>query len=91
MFGGTGADYFFYAAAAESSLATYDSIRDFETGADKINLAAVRTGASDTWRTVGAYGNTYLFVDLGGNGTDDMLIELVGVTSVSGSDIIWGG
>lgn len=91
LFGGADADIFFYGAAGDSTLSAFDSIRDFQTGVDRVNLSAVRTGASDTLRFTQAGGNTYLYIDLGGNGTDDMLIEFVGVTTVSQSDLIWGG
>jgi len=48
----------------------------------------VRTGASDAFGIAYLNGGSFLFVDLGGNGTNDMLIQLAGTTLVA-SDIRW--
>ncbi len=60
MEGGAGADRFRFGAAAHSALGAFDTIRDFETGLDRIDLTAIDanilTGARDTFRFVGAAG-----------------------------------
>ena len=83
-----GADTFVYRASSDSTLAGADVITDFVSGMDRIDLTAVRTGASDTFGIAYLNGGSFLFVDLGGNGTNDMLIQLAGTTLVA-SDIRW--
>ena len=63
---------------------------DFQVGVDKIDLSAVHTSPSDTFYFTTSGGSTYLHVDLGGNGSDDMLINIFQVTGVTNADVIWG-
>ncbi|WGM47794.1 hypothetical protein KOAAANKH_02679 [Brevundimonas sp. NIBR10] len=88
LFGEGGADTFVYRAASDSTVAAADTIFGFVSGTDRLDLSAVRTGASDTYGIAYANGGSFLFVDLGGNGTNDMLIQLAGTTLVA-SDIRW--
>ena len=90
LFGGAGADVFQYRTAAESTAnaAGSDTIFDMVSGVDKIDLRAVRTGASDAFGIAYLNGSSFLFVDLGGNGVNDMLIQLTNVTLLA-SDILW--
>ena len=88
LFGEGGADTFVYRAASDSSVAAADTIFGFVSGSDRIDLSAVRTGASDAFGIAYLSGGSFLFVDLGGNGTNDMLIQLAGTTLVA-SDIRW--
>jgi Ca2+-binding RTX toxin-like protein len=90
LYGGAGADTFVYLAASDAAPATLDAIMDFEIGVDKIDLIAIRTGASDRFSFTTSGGNTYLHVDLGGNGSDDLLINIFGVTGVTAGDVLWG-
>ena len=89
MFGDAGADIFIYTAASDSTAAAADGIFGFVSGEDQIDLRAVRTGAQDTFGIAYLSGGSYLFVDLGGNGTSDMVIGLAG-TTLRATDIIWG-
>jgi len=89
MFGDAGADTFIYLAASDSTVAAADGIFGFVSGLDKLDLTRVRTGAADTFGIAYISGGSYLFVDLGGNGTNDMVIGLAGTTLVT-SDIVWG-
>lgn len=89
LWGGSGADRFFYGAASDSSVSAADTIFDFVAGVDKIDLQSVRAGSSDAYGYVVSGGATFLFVDLGGNGVNDMLIQLSGVTNFQASDLIW--
>jgi serralysin len=89
LYGGTGADTFVYLAASDAAPAALDAIMDFEIGVDIIDLMAVRTGSSDTFQLIESGGNTFLHVDLGGDGNDDMLINIFGVTGVTANDIFW--
>ncbi|WP_395647711.1 FG-GAP-like repeat-containing protein [Terricaulis sp.] len=43
--GGAGADVFVYRAATDSSAASFDTIADFETGVDRIDLTAIAPSA----------------------------------------------
>lgn len=88
LFGEGGADTFVYRAASDASVAAADTIFGFVSGSDRLDLSAVRTGASDTFGIAYLNGGSFLFVDLGGNGTNDMLIQLAGTTLVA-SDIRW--
>lgn len=88
LFGGAGADTFRFTASSDSTVASADTIFDFVSGADKIDLTAVRTGDQDTFGIVQAGDASYLFVDLGGDGTHDMLIQVVGTLAVE--DVVWG-
>ncbi|WP_166037291.1 M10 family metallopeptidase C-terminal domain-containing protein [Sphingosinicella sp. YJ22] len=58
--GGTGADIFRFTAAAHSAVGAFDTARDFETGLDTIDLAAIDanslTGARDSFLFIGAAG-----------------------------------
>jgi serralysin len=90
MWGGAGADTFVYTSASESTRGqTMDAILDFQVGIDHIDLSAVHTGANDSFSFSQINGNTFLHVDLGGNGTEDMMINLYGVTGVTNADVIW--
>ena len=88
MFGDGGADTFVYLSASDSTAAASDGIFGFVSGTDRLDLRAVRTGAADTFGIAYLSGGSYLFVDLGGNGTSDLVIGLAGTTLVA-SDILW--
>ncbi|WP_380787019.1 Calx-beta domain-containing protein [Sphingomonas sp. R86521] len=89
LFGGAGADTFRYTQAADSTVASYDVIADFETGVDRIDLLAVRTGAADSFSITHFGGLSYVDVDLGGDGTIDMHIGFLGEQVVAPTDILW--
>jgi len=88
LFGDAGFDTFVYAAASDSTQAAADGIFGFVSGEDRIDLRAVRTGASDSFGIAYLSGGSFLFVDLGGNGTNDMVIGLAN-TTLRASDILW--
>jgi predicted extracellular nuclease len=90
LFGGAGADIFRYTQAADSTLTSRDLIIDFETGVDRIDLTAARTGAADTFGITHSGGLSYLDVDLGGDGTTDLHIAFLGEQVVAPADILWG-
>ena len=101
LFGGNNAggtdsagDFFIYALASDSTATATDKILGFEVGLDKINLTGVRTGASDLFALgVTPNGTDVLQVDLGGNGSIDMMIVISVSASTSGhltsGDILW--
>jgi Ca2+-binding RTX toxin-like protein len=89
LYGGAAADRFVYENASDAAPANLDAIMDFQIGVDKIDLTDVRTGASDTFSFTTSGGNTFLHVDLGGNGSDDLLINIYQVTGVTAGDILW--
>ncbi|MBJ7485622.1 M10 family metallopeptidase C-terminal domain-containing protein, partial [Brevundimonas sp.] len=79
---------FVYVAASDSTVAAADGIFGFVSGQDRIDLTGVRTGASDAFGIAYLGTGSFLFVDLGGNGTNDMLIQLAD-THLLASDIRW--
>ena len=87
MTGGAGADLFKYYAASESTLSRYDVITDYQRGVDVIDLRQV-SGATNMKVGIAYQGaDAFLFVDIDGNGTNDMLIGFRGVSALSLSDI----
>ena len=88
LFGGAGADTFRYDRVSDSTSGAADIIYDFISGTDRIDLTAVRTGASDTFGIAYLNGASFLFVDLGGNGSNDMVIGLTN-TTLRTSDVNW--
>jgi Ca2+-binding RTX toxin-like protein len=88
LFGGAGTDTFKYLAATDSTVAAPDTIFDFQTGIDKIDLTGVHATG------VGSYGiaytstGSYLFVDVNGDGVNDMLIQFTN-PNLHTSDILF--
>ena len=87
-------DRFVYTSVLDSTVAAPDVIYGFEIGVDKIDLTALRTGASDQLHFgVTANGTNVLQVDLGGDGTIDAQIIVSRASStpayLSASDIYW--
>jgi serralysin len=89
IWGGAGADIFRYLAASDSNSAATDTIFDFQSGVDKIDLSALRTGASDALGVANSGGSTFIFVDLHGDGVGDMTIQLSGAASITSSDYLF--
>ena len=102
--GGSGADLFVYTAAAQSSVASPDTILDFNPlEGDVLAFAGMGTGGSFRWRGSlaftsqgGAEGrfdevNKTLFVDLNGDGQADMAFLLPNFSSASFSaqSVVW--
>lgn len=87
--GGAGADVFRFTAGADSTVAAGDLITDFQVSVDKLDLTGARTSVTDRYGYVASGGATFLFVDLGGDGVNDMLISLLGVTTLQASDILF--
>lgn len=90
LYGGAGADIFRYTAATDSPLSPgqRDVITDFVTGVDRIDLSPLRTGAADVFGIAVWNGDRHLFVDLGGDGVNELQIIVVGA-ALALSDIIW--
>ncbi len=89
LYGQGGADVFKYLAATDSNAANTDSIFDFQSGVDKLDLTAVRTGASDLIGVYSTGGSTFVFVDLHGDGVGDMVIQLNGTPSITSGDYLF--
>jgi Ca2+-binding RTX toxin-like protein len=88
MYGGAGSDRFVYTAVSDSvSGANMDAILDFQVGVDKVDLSAIVTGAD----TVSLWANgdgTYVLVDQGSDGVEDMRILLYQTHGVTPADLI---
>jgi Ca2+-binding RTX toxin-like protein len=93
LYGQGGADTFKYQSASDSSSAyqagKVDSIFDFQSGVDKLDLTGVRTGASDQIGIYSTDGSTFVFVDLGGDGVNDMTLQLNGTASITSGDYLF--
>lgn len=89
LWGDAGADVFKYLAATDSNAAGTDSIFDFQSGVDKLDLSAVRTGSSDALGWISSGGSTFVFVDLHGDGVGDMVIQLTNTASITANDYIF--
>jgi len=87
LIGGGGADIFIF-YGGDSPAAGQDVIQDFTSGVDKIDLRSARTGASDVFNIVNTGAISTLFVDLGNNGTNDLIIQITN-TNIVASDILW--
>lgn len=88
LFGNGGADIFRYLTTNDSTYIAPDRIFGFETGTDLVDLSHVRRGASDRFGLAYNDGGSFLFVDIGGDGYNDMVIQFANAT-VSASDIRW--
>ena len=91
LYGGAGADIFRYTAAGDSRYGTrgLDRILDFVSGTDKIDLSTARTGQNDVFGIAYLNGDAHLFIDMGGDGFNDLEIIVTQATLLN-SDIIWG-
>ncbi|CAN7218657.1 M10 family metallopeptidase C-terminal domain-containing protein [Caulobacter sp. LjRoot300] len=93
IWGGAGADVFKYGAASDSAPgdggAGLDSIFDFQSGIDKLDLTSVHTGVNDIYGVLSSGGSTFVFVDLGGDGVGDMTIQLTNTAAVLAGDILF--
>lgn len=91
LYGGAGPDIFRYTAAGDSRYGTrgLDRILDFVSGTDKIDLSTARTGQNDVFGIAYLNGDAHLFIDMGGDGFNDLEIIVTQATLLN-SDIIWG-
>ena len=81
--GGAGADVFAFAGAAGD-----DTILDFTSGTDKIDLSAF--GISEAQVTIDTTGDHMrLFVDSDSNGSADFVITLAGALEFSSADFVF--
>ena len=102
MTGGAGADQFRFAAIADSAMATPDIVTDFAAGADLLVFTGLLQG-SFAWRGSGTFtgtgnsearfnpGGSVVQVDVNGDGTGDMAIQLSGtnLAGLSGANFLW--
>ncbi|MFT7596134.1 MAG: Ca2+-binding RTX toxin-like protein [Paracoccaceae bacterium] len=100
--GGAGADFFIFTEVTDSYLGTgADKITDFEIGTDRILLSELAT--SITFVTSGPFSGTgaevtvkddgvdsAVYVDVDGDGTRDMRIDVLGVTGLTVDDFVLG-
>lgn len=79
--GGAGADTFLYNAYEDSLATNPDHITDFQSGVDHLDLRSLHTSAADKVSTQVINGSTYLYIDHGGDGTNDFLVVLDQITA----------
>ena len=89
MSGGGGRDTFRYLVTSDSTITASDTIADFVSGDDLLDFRAFGSNAVINLGLVSATMN--VFVDVDGNGTNDMLIRLTGVTALTPNDFLFNG
>lgn len=89
LFGGAGADVFRYLGLSDSGLASADTIFDFQAGVDRLDLSALRTGTADRYGVAYTGSAAFVFVDLGGDGANELLIQLDVSGQFSAADILF--
>jgi VCBS repeat-containing protein len=88
LYGGGGADRFVYASASDSSLTTgYDTIADFQTGVDTLDLSALHIDASQV--LIQSAGNsTVVYADTNpATQAYDLAISVIGANAVAATDL----
>lgn len=99
--GGAGADTFVYQLASDSTFAVFDTLQDFRSGLDRIDLADVSAqkmrfmataafagGGIASVRVTSALGDSTVLVDSNGDGTADMRLVLLDVATVAAGDLL---
>jgi Ca2+-binding RTX toxin-like protein len=86
--GGAGADIFRYVLVADSTAAAADVITDFQSGTDKIDLTAVNSSAADRVAITSTGTDTFVSLDVGGDGSVDLNIQVTGPNAVTASDLL---
>lgn len=101
LFGGSGNDTFVFSKAFHSANSkSADIIKDFETGSDTVDLSgvfdgdltfigtAIFTGGAGELRAVTKGNDTWLRVDIDGDGASDMKVVLENVSGMTVDDFI---
>ena len=89
LFGDAGADLFVYRSVLDSMEGAADGIFGFVSGQDRIDLSGLRNSAADVFGIAYLGTGSFLFVDIGGDGYNELVIQLANTTLVA-SDINWG-
>ncbi|WGM46021.1 Mannuronan C5-epimerase AlgE2 [Brevundimonas sp. NIBR10] len=89
MSGGGGRDTFRYLVTSDSTITASDTIADFISGDDLLDFRAFGSNAVINLAVV--IGAMNVFVDVDGNGTNDMLIRLTGVSALTPNDFLFNG
>ena len=89
MSGGGGRDTFRYLVTSDSTITASDTIADFVSGDDLLDFRAFGSNAVINLAVV--IGAMNVFVDVDGNGTNDMLIRLTGVSALTPNDFLFTG
>lgn len=88
MVGGADADIFRYVLITDSLASASDSIRDFQTGVDKIDMLTLNTSPSDRVSISDAGSVTIVTFDQGGTGLNQVVIRVSGNNAVSANDLL---
>jgi hypothetical protein len=101
MTGGDGMDVFDFNAMSDSTSEKYDRITDFKSGQDLLDVTDLVPGQFDlniggsftggavaSIRTVESGGDTRVNIDIDGDGSRDMRIDLQGVTGIVATDFL---
>lgn len=95
LFGGAGADVFIFQRASHSTRGASDSVLDFQTGVDKLDLSPIDADTSVTGNQAFVYGTSaagaaslwmsggFVFGDINNDGVADLAIEVNGAIAQS--------
>ena len=96
--GGSGSDTFMFTRAGHSTNIAADVILDFEQGLDLIDLSRLPgdltfitggfTGSAGEVRITGGGGNAAIRIDIDGDASVDMKIDLTGVSGLGAEDLV---
>ena len=91
LYGRAGANTFVYRGFADSNLiAGYDTIGDFKTGTDHIDLTAMHTDAAHVRiRTSGGSSSLYVLAGARFNSATDLAVSLAGASAVAVGDLLF--
>ena len=80
MWGGDGADDFLYTQTYQTDPGSHDTIKDFDSSEDRIDISSITNGASIS-RTIS--NGTRFKLDTNNDGTYEMEFELTGYTGTA--------
>lgn len=95
LYGGVGRDVYKYSLATDSTAASFDTVYGFERFIDKIDFRDVIQGgaysANITYATAGGVTTATVNLDLGNDGTVDMVVKVLGTgtTPITAADILF--
>lgn len=103
LYGGAGSDTFVFLSASESFPSSHDVICDFTKGLDRVDLRTIDANSgiagNQAFSYIGGksfsatacelrFDKGFVAGDIDGDGVGDLLVKLLGVSALSGSDLL---